>query len=166
MKTKTKGFWNPIQGRVKTKGFSNPIRKKPLKAYIAGPLCTKPERDFLEKIDRLCKKLGIRTFLPHRDCGLWKSMKDAKRIAKGDLKGFKGCSLLIASLNGFNIGAGTAWEMGYAHAKAIPVIAVKTDRKLKESIEEISAIIVGTAKITTSLKELEGEIKKLIHHPC
>ncbi|HLD37078.1 MAG TPA: nucleoside 2-deoxyribosyltransferase [Candidatus Nanoarchaeia archaeon] len=137
-----------------------------VKAYIAGPLCTKPERDFLEKIDRLCKKLGIRTFLPHRDCGLWKSMKDAKRIAKGDLKGFKGCSLLIASLNGFNIGAGTAWEMGYAHAKAIPVIAVKTDRKLKESIEEISAIIVGTAKITTSLKELEGEIKKLIHHPC
>ena len=164
MKTKTKGFWNPIQGRVKTKGFSNPIRKKPLKAYIAGPLCTKPERDFLERIDRLCKKLGIRTFLPHRDCGLWKSMKDVKRIAKGDLDGFKDCNLLIASLNGFNIGAGTAWEIGYAHAKGIPVIAVKTDRKLKESIEEISAIIMGTTKITTSFKELERGIKKLIHH--
>ncbi|MBI2046662.1 nucleoside 2-deoxyribosyltransferase [Candidatus Pacearchaeota archaeon] len=153
MKTKTKGFWNPIQGKVNIRS---------LKAYIAGPLCTRPERDFLERIDRLCKKLGIRTFLPHRDCGLWKSMKDVKRIAKGDLDGFKDCDFLIASLNGFNIGAGTAWEMGYAHAKGIPVIAIKTDRKLKESIEEISAIIMGMTKITTSLGELERGIKRII----
>ena len=149
MKTKTKGFWNPI------------LRKKP-KAYIAGPLCTKPEREFLERIEQICRKHKLKTFLPHRDCGLWKSMKDVKRIAEGDLNGFKDCDFLIASLNGFNIGAGTAWEMGYAHAKGMPVIAVKTDRKVKESIEEISAIIMGTTKIATSLKELEGEIKRLI----
>ncbi len=141
------------------------VKTEGVKAYIAGPLCAKPERDFLEKIDRLCKKLGIRTFLPHRDCGLWKGMKDIRRIAKGDLNGFKDCNLLIASLNGFNIGAGTAWEMGYASAKGIPVIAIKTGRKLKDSIEEISAIIMGTTKITTSLKEMEREIKNLIHHP-
>src|SRR3989338_10762073 len=126
-------------------------KARSVKAYIAGPLCTKPERDFLERIDKICKKYKLKTFLPHRDCGLWKSMKDIKRIAKGDLDGFKDCNLLIASLNGFNIGAGTAWEMGYAHAKGIPVIAVKTDRKLEKSIEEISAIIMGITKITTSL---------------
>ncbi|MBM3233798.1 hypothetical protein FJZ19_01760 [Candidatus Pacearchaeota archaeon] len=132
------------------------------RVYIAGPLCTQEERNFLEKIDELCKKLGLETFLPHRDCGLWKSMKDIKRIARGDLKGFKNCKFLIASLNGFNVGAGTAWEMGYAYSKKIPVIAIKTDRKPEESIEEISAIIAGTTKITTSLNELESEIKKLV----
>ena len=136
--------------------------KTKFRVYVAGPLCTQEERNFLEKIDKICKKHGFETFLPHRDCGLWKSMKDVKRIAKGDLKGFDNCKLVIASLNGFNVGAGTAWEMGYAHAKKIPVIAIKTDRKPEESIEEISAIIAGTTKITTSFDELEEEIKNIV----
>ena len=133
-----------------------------MKAYIAGPLCTEKEREFLEIIDNLCKKLGIETFLPHRDCGLWKSLNDVKKIAKGDLEGFKDCRLVIANLNGFNIGAGTAWEMGYAYANKIPVIAIKTDRKPEESIEEISAIIYGTTDILGSLEDLEKHLKKVI----
>jgi nucleoside 2-deoxyribosyltransferase len=136
--------------------------KTKFRVYVAGPLCTQEERNFLEKIDKICKKHGFETFLPHRDCGLWKSMKDVKRIAKGDLKGFDNCKLVIASLNGFNVGAGTAWEMGYAYSKKIPVIAIKTDRKPEESIEEISAIIAGTTKIVTSFDELEEEIKNIV----
>jgi len=136
--------------------------KSKIKCYIAGPLCNPHERDFLEKIDKICRKMGIETFLPHRDCGLWKEGKDVKEIALGDLKGFEDCDFLIANLNGFNVGAGTAWEMGYAYAKKIPVIALKTDRKPEEAIEEISAIISGLTKITTSLEELEEEIKKII----
>jgi len=133
-----------------------------MKAYIAGPLCNQKERDFLEKIDKICRKIGIDTFLPHRECGLWKEGKSVKEIAKGDLKGFEDCDFLIANLNGFNVGAGTAWEMGYAYARNIPIIALKTDRKPEEAIEEISAVISGLTKITTSLEELKNEIGKLI----
>lgn len=133
-----------------------------MKVYIAGPLCLQKERDFLEKIDRLCKKLGLKTFLPHRDCGLWKNGKNIGEIARGDLAGFEECEFVIANLNGFNVGAGTAWEMGYAFAKDIPVIGLKTDRNPREALEEISAIIYGTTKIVTSLGELEKQIKKLI----
>jgi len=133
-----------------------------MKAYIAGPLCLKEERDFLEKIDQICKKYKIKTFLPHRDCGLWKEGVNFKKIAKGDINGFKECDLIIANLNGFNVGAGTAWEMGYAFAKEIPVIAIKTDRKIEDSIEEISAIVIGTTKIIKSFDELEKELAKLV----
>jgi len=132
-----------------------------VKAYIAGPLCLESERKHLEEIDKICKNLGIKTFLPHRDCGLWKEGKNIKKIAEGDIRAFESCDFLIANLNGFNIGAGTAWEMGYAFAKKIPIIAVKTDRKKEESIEEISAIIYGSTKIVNSFEELENEIKKL-----
>ncbi len=52
--------------------------------------------------------------------------------------------------------------MGYAHAKGIPVIGLKTDRKIGDSIEGISAIILGITKITTSIEELREEIEKLI----
>ena len=133
-----------------------------MKTYIAGPLCLENEREHLEKIDAICKKLGIKTFLPHRDCGLWKDGKNIKKIAEGDLKGFDKCDFLIANLNGFNIGAGTAWEIGYAFAKGIPIIAVKTDKRKEDSIEEISAIIYGNTKIVDSLEELESEVKKLV----
>lgn len=130
--------------------------------YVAGPLCTEEERKNMEKLDKFCKELGLKTFLPHRDAGLWKEGKSFDEIAKKDIQGFEKCSLVIANLNGFNIGAGTAWEMGYAHAKGIPVIGLKTDRKIEESIEEISAIILGVTKIVRSLDELKREVKKLI----
>lgn len=130
--------------------------------YIAGPLCTEKERKKVEEIDSLCKELGLKTFLPHRDAGLWKEGKSFEEIAKGDLKGFEKCGLVIANLNGFNVGAGTAWEMGYAHAKGIPVIGIKTDRKVEESVEEISAIILGVTKIVTSMEELREELKEII----
>lgn len=133
-----------------------------MKVYIAGPLCIEKEREFLEIIDEICKKLKLKTFLPHRDCGLWKSMKDVERIAKGDLDGFKDCKLLIAVLNGFNIGAGTAWEMGYAYANKIPIIAIKTDRKPEECIDDISAIIYGTTEILTSLEELKEWLRRFV----
>ena len=133
-----------------------------MKAYIAGPLCTEKDRKFVEKIDKLCQNLGIKTFLPHRDCGLWKNFKDTKRIARGDLAGFKQCKLVVASLNGFGVGAGTAWEMGYAYSKKIPVIAIKTDRKIEKSVEGISAIIIGTTKIVSNFTDLESEIRKII----
>ncbi len=133
-----------------------------MKAYIAGPLCTEKDRKFVEKMSRLCESLRIKTFLPHRDCGLWKNIKDTKRIAEGDLNGFKDCNLVVASLNGFGVGTGTAWEMGYAYSKKLPIIAIKTDRKIEKSIEEISAIIMGTTKIVSNFKDLEREIKKII----
>ena len=133
-----------------------------MKVYIAGPLCAKKEREFVEKIDHICKKYNLKTFLPHRDCGLWKEIEDTEKIAEGDIKGFKGCDFLIASLNGFNVGAGTAWEIGYAYSKGIPIIGIKTDRKVKDSIGELSAIIVGTTKIVSNFEDLDREIKKLI----
>jgi len=137
-----------------------------MKAYIAGPLCLKKEREFLEKIDRICKKYDIKTFLPHRDCGLWKEGVNFKKIAEGDISGFNGCDLIIANLNGFNVGAGTAWEMGYAFAKGIQVIAIKTDREINEAIEELSAIVIGTTKILKSFDELDKELAKLVKSSC
>lgn len=133
------------------------------KVYVAGPLCTENERKFMEKLDKLCKKLKLQTFLPHRDAGLWKEGISVEKIAEEDLKGFEKCDFMIASLNGFSVGAGTAFEMGIAFEKKLPIIAIKTDRPVSQSTEEISAIIAGLVKITNSFEELEKEMKNLIH---
>ncbi len=133
-----------------------------MKVYIAGKIWEKYELEQLEKVDKLCKKLGFDTFLPHRDVGIAKGIKDIERIFQGDIiQGFKNISLVIALLDGLHVGAGTAWELGYAYANKIPAIGLKTDESIEYCLDQLSAIILGSMKIVSSFKELEEELKKL-----
>ena len=132
--------------------------------YIAGKIRSESEREFLEEIDKMCSSLGFETFLPHRDVGLAKDIRDVKKIFEGDIKrGFKNVNLVVAVLDGLHVGAGTAWELGYAYAKGIPTIGIKTDESLEDALEYLSAILIGSMEIVVSLKDLErklGELKK------
>src|SRR5687767_6570034 len=131
-----------------------------MKVYIAGKIWTPSEREMLEKIDALCKSLGFETFLPHRDVGFAESAKDAKTIFEGDIiKGFDKCNLIIASLDGLHVGAGTAWELGYAYAKGIPSLGIKTDESIEEGFEYLSSILIASMPIVSSLKELENKLR-------
>ena len=133
-----------------------------MKIYIAGKLHEKSELEQLEKIDKLCTSLGHTTFLPHRDAGLCKDISQVKDIFKKDITlGFQDIDLVIADLNGLHIGAGTAWELGYAYAKGIPAIGIKTDENPEDALEELSAIILASMPITKSFEELENKIKSI-----
>lgn len=132
-----------------------------MKVYIAGKIGTKNELELLEEVDKLCKSLGFQTFLPHRDVGIAESLDDVEKIFRGDItEGFKGVDLVIAVLDGLHVGAGTAWELGYAYAKAIPSIGLKTDENLEDALEYLSAILLASMKIVSSIKELKEELKK------
>ena len=133
-----------------------------VRIYIAGPLCEEENRNFLEEIDEICKDLGFETFLPHRDCGLYEGDENKiKEISDRDLEEIKKCEIMVGVLNGICIGAGTAWEMGYAQAIGKKVIGLKTDRKVKDSIGEISVIIAGKVRIIESIGQLKRELEKI-----
>lgn len=133
------------------------------KVYIAGKIWTDTEREQLEAIGALCKKLGLETFLPHRDVGFAESVKDAPRIFKGDITdGFKDCVLIIASLDGLHVGAGTAWELGYAYAHGIPAIGIKTDESPAEGFEYLSSILIASMPIVSNLEELKETIRHVL----
>jgi nucleoside 2-deoxyribosyltransferase len=133
-----------------------------MKVYIAGKLGSESERKHLEKIDELCKELGFKTFLPHRDVGLARGISDARRVFEGDIiKGFKNCGLVIASLDGLHVGAGTAWELGYAYAKGIKTIGIKTDESIEEALDYLSAILIESMKIVDSFEKLKKELIKI-----
>src|SRR3989344_25983 len=132
-----------------------------MRIYIAGKIRSESEREFLEEIDKLCKSLGFETFLPHRDVGFAKSIKNVKKIFEGDIKkGFKNVNLVVAVLDGLHVGAGTAWELGYAYAKRIPAIGIKTDESVEDALEYLSAILIGSMEIVTSLNELEKKLSE------
>jgi len=130
-----------------------------MKVYIAGKLRDKEETEQLEQVDSLCNTIGLDTFLPHRDVGLAQGPQDAKKIFDGDItNGFKDIKLVIALLDGFHVGAGTAWELGYAYSKGIPAIGLKTDESIEDSFEYLSAILIGSMPIATSLQELRQKL--------
>jgi nucleoside 2-deoxyribosyltransferase len=131
-----------------------------MKIYIAGKLCDESEREQLEKVAKLCEDLGFETFLPHRDVGLANDLEDVKDIFKGDIvDGFKNIDLVVAVLDGLNVGAGTAWELGYAYAKGIKAIGLKTDESVKDALDQLSAILIGSMEIVTSLEELKSKLE-------
>jgi len=134
-----------------------------MKVYIAGKLGTDSEKDILEKVTKLCENLGLETFLPHRDVGLCKEIEDIDRIFEGDIKqGFKDCDLIVSILDGLHVGAGTSWELGYAYAKGIPAIGLKTDEPIEDALEYLSAILISSMQIVNNLKELEEKIKEIL----
>ncbi len=131
--------------------------------YIAGPLSQSTGRKFIEKIDALCKQLNLETFLPHRDVGLVEFTSDIPKAFQEDVKALNRCDLVIASFNHWRIGAGTSWELGYAYAKGKKIMGIKTDAPREMWIPDLSAMILGSMYICTSLHELEQkllEIKK------
>lgn len=133
-----------------------------MKIYLAGKIRTKHERAFLEEVETLCVRLGFRTFLPHRDVGLVKNIKDVNRIFKGDIReGFRNVGLVVAVLDGLHVGAGTAWELGYAYAKGIPAIGIKMDEPVTKALEYLSAILIASMPIVSSLQELERHLKRV-----
>ena len=131
-----------------------------MKVYIAGKLGSKSEKEFLEQITLICEDLGFETFLPHRDVGLAETIDDVERIFKGDIQeGFKDIDLVIASLEGLHVGAGTSWELGYAYAKNIPCIGIKTDESIEDGLEYLSAILIASMDFVKSLDDLKKKLK-------
>ena len=136
-----------------------------MKIYIAGKIRNETERSFLEKIDSVCKDLGFQTFLPHRDVGLASGIEDVSRIFEGDIKkGFQNVDLVVAVRAGLHVGAGTAWELGYAYALGIPAIGIKTDEPVEDALEYLSAILIGSMEIVESLNGLREKILEKNEH--
>jgi len=133
-----------------------------MKVYIAGKLGTDSERESLEEIDGICKGLGFETFLPHRDVGFAEGIEDVARVFEGDIEeGLSNVDLVIAVLDGLHVGAGTAWELGYAYAKGIKAIGIKTDEPVSEALEYLSSILIGSMEIVGSMDELKKWLGEL-----
>jgi len=93
--------------------------------YLAGPLFTTAERNFNSALAaELRKILGREIFLPQDACADSQSPAD---IFHACVKGINDSELVIAVLDGPDSDSGTCFEVGYANARGIPVLGVRTD---------------------------------------
>ncbi len=129
-----------------------------MKVYIAGPLFVEEARVILEDIDKLCKELNIDTFLPHRDAGLY-DKGDSKEFFIKNKDALDWCDIVIAYLDWKGISSGTAWEIGYAYAKDIPIIALAEDPETLKEFHRICVMTHNSVKVVGSLEELREELQ-------
>ena len=126
--------------------------------YIAGPLFTQGERDLLEQIDGLCRKHGFQTYLPHRDAGVFVRGETPSRFFfDKDVVELEKADLVIAVLNGIEVDSGTAWEMGYAYARAKRLIGYVSDSRRYDPAQQLNPMVINSLGwLAQSLEELEA----------
>jgi len=129
------------------------------KVYIAGKLWDIKDRVKVEEIDKVCKDLGMKTFLPHRDAGIYEEGLDPLPIFKKDRDMIDWCDLMVALLDWQGISSGTAWELGYAHAKSKPIIGIVEDKKSLNKKYRICVMCFNSVKVI-EIKDLKKELKE------
>ena len=77
------------------------------------------------------------------------------------------CDFVVALLDGPQVDDGTAWEIGYAHAKGIPVIGIRTDFRQAGDVPGalVNAMIHGSCReIVKDVAQLVERVKVLTTH--
>jgi nucleoside 2-deoxyribosyltransferase len=98
--------------------------------YIAGPLFSEAERIFNVGLAGMLKTAGYAVFLPQEnsaDTARGREILDNKELFKKDVEELEQSDLVVAILDGSDVDSGTAWEIGYARARNIPVVGLRTD---------------------------------------
>lgn len=96
-----------------------------MKIYFAAPLFTLAEREWNKSVaSQLTFQFGYDVFLPqdHEPREF-----TARAIFEMDRDGIDSSDAVVAIMDGPDPDSGTCWEVGYAYAKSMPIVAVRTD---------------------------------------
>ena len=101
-----------------------------MKIYLAGPLFSDAERDWLRGLKGELGELGYDVLWPYElfnqdELVSWGDAA-SRRIMEGCRDAIEACDLVVALLDGTQVDDGTAWELGFAYAKAIPAVGIRT----------------------------------------
>jgi nucleoside 2-deoxyribosyltransferase len=132
--------------------------------YIAGPLFDPGERWYLEQIDAICHDLGLRTYLPHRDGGIKAgAATDFASIFAADLAALERADLVVAVWNGPDVDSGTAWEIGFAYARGMPVVGLHEDIRIQDAKGQVNIVVSQSAQdICGSFDELRSALERYL----
>jgi nucleoside 2-deoxyribosyltransferase len=134
--------------------------KKPrLKVYLAAPLFSDAERAYNLLIRDLLERQGYPVYLPQETGeGLARPERDGT-IFRSHVAALDDASCVVAVCDGADTDSGTAWEIGYAAAKGIPVIALSTDRRGAWAGHKVNLMIRQSATVVGTVEEILPVLK-------
>jgi len=132
-----------------------------MRAYIAGPLFNEGERWWNAEIDSRVRKLGFTTYVPQRDGVKLQDKSDVLKIFESDKNALTQADLIVANLDGMDVDAGTAWELGFAEGLGKHCVGVYTDWRLHFKYQTVNLMIqCSVDKLVLSLDELEEYLQQ------
>jgi nucleoside 2-deoxyribosyltransferase len=129
--------------------------------FFSGPLFSEAERSYNASIAARLLKEGFEVWLPQEKGIVKKGTAPEKQyLFKEDLEGIRGSAVILAILDGTDVDAGTAFELGYAHAIGKPLFGLKTDYRFFSPVENVNLMIeVAVRQIFRSLEEVIAALK-------
>ena len=124
--------------------------------YLAAPLFSEAERRFNRKIAAILARHNLSVYLP-QDAGDNTPGRDTgehHEIFLANLSALQKSHIIIAVADGADADSGTAWEMGYAFANKIPVIALRTDFRMVGQQEHVNLMLEQSAAVVRSCRDL------------
>jgi nucleoside 2-deoxyribosyltransferase len=144
-----------------------------MQVYFAGPLFNQAEREFNQRVCGRLEDEGYDVFLPQRDVGDIGELEvmddDAtteeglQKIFEIDRRGVLKTDLVTATLDGRVPSEGTVIEAAIAYEHDIPVVGLKTDRRVFAINEPYNAMVYGVLDdIVDTPEELVGTVNNYL----
>jgi nucleoside 2-deoxyribosyltransferase len=134
-----------------------------MQIFLAAPLFSESERDFNSRIAKKLRESGLEVWLAQESQFIQEgTYEEKRRIYEGDISALKASDVVVAVLDGVEVDAGVAYEIGYAKALGKPIIGLKTDYRTFSKMEEINLILeVPLGRICKSIDEVIDSLKKI-----
>ena len=132
----------------------------PYTIYQAGPLFTSAERFFHHDLSARLRKAGHDVVWPGdllSDAKIKATNGPVQLIFQSCKAALELCTCMVALLDGPQVDDGTAWEIGYAHAKGMPIYGIRTDTRVAgdTSQNRVNSMIEGClAGVARDIDEL------------
>ncbi|MEN6341719.1 MAG: nucleoside 2-deoxyribosyltransferase [Methanospirillum sp.] len=129
--------------------------------YLAAPLFSAAERSFNETLASFLGARSLRVFVPQEqgdDCAA-RGPVAIRALFDRLVTALDEADLVVAVIDGADPDSGVAWEMGYAYAHGIPVVALRTDfrrvgdQECANLMLECSSTVVGSFEDLAALLE-------------
>ncbi len=131
----------------------------PYAFYVAGPLFNAYEQAYQAELARRLVPLG-RVFLPQVEIP---AAAEAPEVFERCCRGVDESRIVVANLSGADADSGTAFEVGYAHARGKPIYAVRSelayqfaDRAIYPNLMLRGAVVL-TADIEALIERLHSD---------
>ncbi len=123
-----------------------------MRIYQAGPLFSEAERNWHRELRSRLVHAGYLVTWPYelftpQEIQYWGEAAPRK-IMEACRDALDGCDVVVALLDGTQVDDGTAWEIGYAHARGKVVVGIRTDfRQAGDTrYSVVNAMIEGSCK--------------------
>jgi nucleoside 2-deoxyribosyltransferase len=141
-----------------------------MRVYLAGPLFTLAERRFMAHLRDLAGALpGVFALWPGdlfvNDDLAAMGPAAKEHIFRGCLDGLCGSDLVAAVLDGPQVDDGTAWEIGYAHARGLPVWGLRTDFRVAGDTSHSLVNCMIECACARTFRDVDGLLRALAGWP-